>query len=333
MTRYLDYSSPVHVAADGSGDFTAVSDALASIPAEYKGEVTFCIHKGTYKERLTVVRPHVTFVGESWDETVICFGLYARMMMEDGEKRGTFRSYSCLVDAHDITFRNLTIANTAGKGPGVGQALAGYADGDRLMFDHCRFLGGQDTLFTGPLPPKEIEKNGFVGPKQFAPRINGRHYYRDCYIEGDIDFIFGSATAYFENCHIFSKDIGQPVNGYVTAASTPAGQAYGYVMKDCHFSGNCPPGTVYLGRPWREFAKTVLLNCYMDRHIHPDGWHDWNKTNARETCFFAEYHSWGPGAQGISRPSWIHELSDDELKFYDRAAVLSGSDCWTPWTD
>lgn len=333
MAHHFDYSAPIHIASDGGGDFVGIGEALEAVPKDYEGEVTFYIHKGTYKERLTVNRPHVKFIGESEEETVICYDLYARMIMEDGEKRGTFRSYSCLVDTHDVTFRNLTIANTAGKGPDVGQALALYADGDRLVFDHCRLLGGQDTLFTGPLPPKEIEKNGFIGPKQFAPRINGRHYYRNCYIEGDIDFIFGSATAYFEDCDIFSKDIGRPVNGYVTAASTPKGQTYGYVMKGCRFLGNCPPQTVYLGRPWRDYARTVLIDCYMDSHIHREGWHDWNKPNARKSCFFAEYHSYGPGADMASRPDWVHKLSEHELDFYDRTSVLGGDDHWVPQTE
>lgn len=137
----------------------------------------------------------------------------------------------------------------------MGQALALYVDGDRILFDRCRMLASQDTIFTGPLPPKEIEPNGFIGPKQYAPRINGRHYYKDCFIRGDIDFIFGSATAYFENCELYSQDIGREINGYVTAASTPEGQEYGYVFEGCHFTGNCPPRSVYLGRPWRNLQK------------------------------------------------------------------------------
>lgn len=124
----------------------------------------------------------------------------------------------------NFTASNLTFENSAGPGTKVGQALALYVDGDRIAFHDCRFLGNQDTLFTAPLPPKEIEPNGFVGPKQFAPRINGRHFYQRCYIEGDIDFIFGGATAYFEDCEFFSKYTGQPISSYVTAASTPEGQ-------------------------------------------------------------------------------------------------------------
>ncbi len=321
----------IHIAANKTGDFHSVGQALASLPPDSGEEVTLYLHKGVYREQLTITRPHIAVIGDSPEDTVLTYDLYARMTMEDGSRRGTFRTYSCLVDTHDVTFRNLTLANTAGKGPHVGQALALYADGDRLMFDNCRFLGNQDTLFTGPLPPKEIEINGFVGPKQFSPRVNGRHYYRDCYIEGDIDFIFGSATAYFESCEFFSKDIGRPVNGYVTAASTPEGQNYGYVMDRCRFTGQCPPHTVYLGRPWREYARTVLINCYMDRHIRPEGWHDWDKPQARETCLYGEYGSFGPGADMEARPGWVRRLRPEDLELYSREKVLSGDDGWSPW--
>lgn len=321
----------IHIAADRTGDFTSVTDALLSIPDTYTDKVTIFIHKGIYRERITVTRPNITFTGDSADNTVLTYDLYARMTMEDGTKRGTFRTYTCLIDTHDITFRNLTIANTAGPGPKAGQAIALYADGDRLMFDGCRFLGNQDTLFTGPLPPREIEPGGFVGPKQFAPRLNGRHYYRNCYIEGDIDFVFGSATAYFQRCEFFSKNIGQAVNSYVTAASTPEGQPFGYVMDSCRFTGSCPPATAYLGRPWREYAKTVLINCHMDSHICPEGWHDWGKTAARTTCFYAEYNSFGTGACTDSRPAWVHKLSADQAGLYSRANVLNGEDGWSPW--
>lgn len=313
----------IHISQDGTGDFTSIQAALNTIPSDNQEEIILYLHKGVYHEQVTVAVPHVTFLGESRDETVITGDLSARTILEDGMKRGTFRTYTCFIDSHHFTARNMTFENAAGPGPQAGQALALYVDGDVILFDDCRFLGNQDTLFTGPLPPKEIEPNGFIGPKQFAPRINGRHCYQNCYIEGDVDFIFGSATAYFEGCTFFSKDIHRDVNGYVTAASTPEGQAYGYVMKNCRFEGNCPDGTVYLGRPWREFAQTVLIDCYMGAHIHPEGWHDWNKPHARQTALFAEYGSYGPGAVMERRPDWIKRLSPEDLSRYERDAVLS----------
>lgn len=320
----------IHIAQDGSGDFTSVTAALQSIPPDNQEPVTLFIHNGIYKELITVSSPYITLIGESREFTILTYDRYARMMMEDGMKRGTFRSYSCLIDTHDFTARNLTFENSSGRGIDVGQALALYVDGDRISFEDCRFLGGQDTLFTAPLPPKEIEPNGFIGPKQFAPRANGRHYYKNCYIEGDIDFIFGGATAYFEDCELFSKYVGRPVNSYVTAASTPEGQPYGYVMNNCRFTSQCPPRSAYLGRPWREHAKTVLINCFMDEHICEEGWDDWGKELAHETAFYAEYGSHGPGGDMSRRPGWIKILTEDELEHYTKSAVLSGTDSWLP---
>lgn len=118
------------------------------------------------------------------------------MKMENGEKRGTFRSYTMLIHTDDFTCRGITVSNSAGFGKEVGQAVAVYAEGDMISFESCRILGRQDTLFTGLLPFKEIEKGGFRGPTEFSERKQGRQYYKNCYIEGDVDFIFGSAAAF-----------------------------------------------------------------------------------------------------------------------------------------
>lgn len=199
----------------GSAVFPSIQAAVDAADAACKkalqcGETwsgeTILISKGVYHERVTITTPGLTLRGEGVKETIISSGLYGFMPSPDIGKLGTFRSYTMLIDADRVTLRDLGIENTAGAGPDIGQAIALYADGDELCFDHIALLGWQDTLFTGPLPPKEIEKNGFIGPKQFAPRRNGRQYYRDCHIEGDIDFIFGSATAFFDHCTILQKD-------------------------------------------------------------------------------------------------------------------------------
>ena len=232
----------------------------------------------------------------SWGDVIVTWGLGAKEILEDGKKRGTFRTYTFFVDADDVTLKGLTIENHAGPGTQVGQAIALYADGDRLVVDSCRLLGWQDTLFTAPLPPVEIEKDGFIGPKQSAPRRENRQYYKDCYIEGEVDFIFGGATAYFETCTFFSKYVDREVKGYVTAPSTPEGLPFGYVMESCRFRSNCPDGSVYLGRPWREWGRAVLLRCVIGPHIKAEGWDDWGKELAHTTSFFAEYACTGPGA-------------------------------------
>ncbi len=275
----------ITVARDGSGDFTSVNEAVENAS---KGDVIH-VKNGVYKERVEILTDGITIIGEDENNTVIEYDRYAKMRSTDGEKLGTFRSYTMLVNADNFVCKNITVANTAGFGDDVGQAIAVYAEGNNLSFEDCRFLGHQDTLFTGPLPHKEIEKGGFRGPTEFAERKAGRQTYKRCYIEGEVDFIFGCAAAYFEECELFSLDCGKEINGYVAAASTYEGERYGYIFNRCRFTGNCPDGTVYLGRPWRDYAQTVLINCEIGQHIHPELFHDWNKTNARNTVFYGVY--------------------------------------------
>lgn len=292
------------VSKEPGSDFTSIRAALAALEANPELPRTIYVRNGIYEERLEIRLSDLTITGESREHTIITGGLGALSEMPDGSKRGTFRTYTVLLDADRITLSNLTIENTAGDGRTAGQAIALYADSDALILHNCRLLGHQDTLFTGPLPPTEKQRGGFIGPKEFAPRIVGRQYYRGCFIEGDVDFIFGGACALFEDCEIHSLDRGEEINGYATAASTPMGEPLGYTFYRCRFTGECPDGTVYLGRPWREYAQTVLIDCELGAHIRPDGWHDWNKPEAHEHTLYAEYRCTGAGALTAQRPSW-----------------------------
>lgn len=310
----------ITVAKDGSGDFTSVNEALKNIK---KGPETVYIKNGTYYECVEVTIPDITFIGEDKDNTVITFDNYANMIMEDGSKRGTFRSYTFLVHTDHFTAKNLTIENSAGFGRDVGQAIALYCEGDMNCFYNCRLLGHQDTLFTGPLPPSVKIPGGFVGPTEFAPRVNGRQYYEDCFISGEVDFIFGSATAYFKNCTLYALDRDMPVNSYVTAPSTPQGQKYGYVFDHCTITGNCPKGTVMLSRPWREYAQAVFLNCDISDQVNPAGYDDWKKPLSHTASFYGEYNCTGAGADMSSRLDFIHRLTDDEALMYSYDKVMS----------
>lgn len=313
----------IYVNQDGTKDATTIKEAFAlalQIPAEYAVEIQ--IGAGMYKEKLDLERNNVTLLGEDAENTVLTFDDYGLFMMPDGIKRGTFRSYTIFVHGDNFAAKNLTFANTAGFGPKVGQAVAVYADGARMTFENCRFLGRQDTLFTAPLPPTVIEWGGFRGPRENAPRDNGIHYYKNCYIEGDVDFIFGGATAYFEECQIHSLTRNSDPDGYITAASTPEGQPYGYVFDHCRFTSDCAPETVYLGRPWRNFAKTVILHSELGAHIKKEGWHDWNKEEAKEQAYYAEYENYGPGASPETRVSWSHQLTKEEASAYTKENIL-----------
>lgn len=310
------------VAQDGTGEFDSIQEAIQSIRMLPE---TIHVKRGIYHERIEIRSPFLTLEGEDPEQTVIEYDYSAVMMLNDTEKRGTFRSYTMLVNADHFTCRNLTIANTSGFGTEVGQAIALYAEGDRITLDNCRLLGHQDTLFTGPLPKVEANTGGFKGPTEFAERRLCRQLYKNCYIEGEVDFIFGSAAAYFENCELHSLNRNMEINGYVTAASTYEEQEYGYVFNNCRLTSDCPANTVYLGRPWRNFAKTVFLNCELGAHIREEGFCDWNKPDSHDTIFYAEYHCSGPGYTPDKRASFVRQLTDREAAQYTVENVLKGA--------
>lgn len=330
--------------------FDTVGAALKSIayeepekeyPAPFSDVPPVVIHigRGIYREKLVITRPNLTLQGESENrgDVVLVYGDGAYDDMPEGDKRGTFRTASVRIDTHDFTARHLTFQNDAGYGHTVGQALALYVDGDRNYFEDCCLIGSQDTLFTAPLPLKEAKPGGFKGPGESRPRTMGRHCYKSCYIQGDVDFIFGGGIAWFEDCAIFSKKPGdrkppegpedEVIYGYITAASTPQEERYGYVLKNCRLESDCPPGTVMLGRPWRESAKTVYLNCELGAHIHPQGWDDWNKPHGR--FYYGEYRSCGPGASPETRADFSRQLTEEEAAEYTMENVLKN---WKPGT-
>ncbi len=329
----------LRVSRAASGAYPTISDALAATDQLYpdaEQAVTIHIDPGEYRERVEIHRPHVTLAGETADSVRIVGSLGAKMPSEDGSgvdgTLGTFRTYTVLVDADDVRLENLTIVNDAGDGREVGQAIALYADGDRLVVDACCITGRQDTLFLGPLPPREVKPGGFMGPKQFAPRRVGRQYFRRCRIEGDVDFIFGGARAYFEGCEIRSLNRDMDVNGYVTAASTPEGEPYGFVFHGCSFtaSQDVASDSVYLGRPWREWAQTVLIDCWLGQHIKREGWWDWNKPAAHERARYAGTSLHGPAGDAAGWAPWARELDATAAARYAREQVLAGADGWDP---
>lgn len=325
------------VAADGSGRYSSVQAAVDSIPDDVREETVVRIKKGTYREKVFIDKPHVTLLGENAEETVIEYGDHALMRFPDGSYFNTFWTYTLFAGGADFRAENLTFANTAGKGDVVGQAVAAYVDGDRAQFFNCRFLGNQDTLFTGPLPPYPLTVKTFGGPRDGKPRTMSRQYYKNCHIQGNIDFIFGSAAVVFEDCEIFSNRLKPGQASFVTAPSTPEGEKYGFVFLHCRLTGDAEPNSVYLGRPWRNYGKAAFLQCRLGPHIRSEGWHNWNKPESEETTEFVEYCCTGPGKagrhteiSGTGRASWSRQLTPDEATNYSVDKVLSGQDGWKP---
>lgn len=227
---------------------------------------------------------------------------YAYELHPDGKPYHTFRTYTVLADGSDITFKNCYFENSAGPGEKVGQAIALYLDGDDIHVTDCVLRAHQDTLFLAPLPLKERIPDGFLGPKQFFPRTNHTIYFKNCLIEGGIDFIFGGATAYFDNCEFKSIE-----PGFVFAPCTPKEVKVGFVARNCRFTAgeDVPDGSCYIGRPWRIYARIRIENCYLGSHINEAGWHDWDKPESHETVEFVEINSYGPGACPEKRPDYV----------------------------
>ncbi|CAG7619129.1 Pectinesterase A [Paenibacillus allorhizosphaerae] len=292
------------VAADGTGEYRTVQSAVDAVPAANREPVTIYIKNGVYEEKLTVPagKRFIRFEGESKERTVLTYGDYASKKGADGKELGTTGSSSTFIYADDFTAENITFRNTAG--PAAGQAVALYVRGDRAAFRSVRIIGHQDTLYT----PGE-----------------GRQYYKDCYIEGTVDYIFGSATAFFDQCVIHSTR-----SGFVTAANTPENAEYGYVFKDCPLTGNTEAASVYLGRPWRPFARVVFTNAWMDAHIKPEGWHNWGDPEKEKTAKYAEHRSTGPGANPDARVGWSSQWNDEQAASLTVHEVLGGKDHWNP---
>ena len=289
------------VAQDGSGDFKTVQEAINAVPYLRKNRTHIFIKKGIYKEKLTLpsIKTKVSFIGEDVNKTILTFEDYASKKNIFGEDIGTSGSSSFFIYGNGFTAENITFENSSGP---VGQAVAVRIDGDMVKFVNCRFLGFQDTLY----PHGE----------------KSRQYYKNCYIEGTVDFIFGWSTAVFDSCTIFCK-----TRGYVTAASTLEETKFGFIFKDCKITGSAPDSSVYLGRPWRPFAKTVFINCFLDKQIKPEGWHNWNKHDAEQTAFYAEYKNSGQGSAPAKRVNWSHQLTDEQVKEYSLKNVFGD---WNP---
>ena len=287
------------VSQDGSGDFASISEAVLAVPYELEAEI--CIGPGIYREKLVCEKRALTLRGAGADATTLIFGDGGKLPHPDGRPTHTFRSYTAFFSGGSVTVEDLTIANDAGPGSAVGQAIAAYVDAEKAVFRRVRLLGNQDTLFCAPLPEAEREKDGFLGPRKFAPRRPSAQYYQSCEIAGDIDFIFGGADALFEQCILHTVDNHLP-HSYITAPSGSA-NGLGFVFWDCDFVSDCPAGTVYLGRPWRPTGKTAVLDCRLGAHIAPEGFSGWN--DRTDTCLarFAEAGSSGPGAR--QRPDWV----------------------------
>ena len=319
------------IAKDGTGNFSTVQEGIDAAAVSGQPE-TLLIRKGIYHERLAVYPDGLRLIGEDPENTVITGFGCAHDKDSEGNDKGTFLSATVVVTGKGVTFENLTIRNDAGDGRDVGQAVAVYAAGDRGIWRNCRLIAHQDTLFCGPVMPKVLrEIHPYTGNAECVPSAgdcpltHSRQYFEHCYIQGDIDFIFGPYTCWFEQCTLWMNRRG----GYYTAANTPEGQPYGLVFNRCRLTGDCEEGAAFLGRPWRKFAQTVFLFCDMDEHVAPGGFADWD-TERIVTERYGEYGTAGIRKGQETRHPGQKRMTEEEAARYSIPAVLGGADCWRP---
>jgi pectin methylesterase-like acyl-CoA thioesterase len=300
----FDNPDTIVVARDGTGQFRTVDEAIEVCRAFMEYHKVIFVKRGIYKEKLVVPQwlTNIEICGEDRDQTIITYDDHANIRIPGTDRKmGTFRTYTIKVQGSHITFKDITIENNAAK---LGQAVALHTEGDCLTFINCRFLGNQDTIYTG--------------------NPGSRLYFQNCYIEGTTDFIFGPATAWFEQCHIFCKQ-----KSYITAASTPQDQPYGYVFNKCTIRAAEGVEKLYLGRPWRDYGYTLFMNCDLCKEIRPEGWHHWEE-HREKTARYMEYNNFGEGAATDKRVSWSRQLSKKEAATITLENVFNMSSNWLP---
>lgn len=309
MSQPTTFPSSFTVAQDGTGNFKTIQEAVNAVRDLSQQQVTIHIKKGIYREKLVIPswKCRISLIGDDKGSTIITNSDYSGksypgLDFVGRDKYSTYTSYTVLVQGNDCTVENLTIENAAGR---VGQAVALHVEGDRFVMTNCRLLGNQDTLY--------------------AATETSRQLYRDCYVEGTTDFIFGEATAVFQNCTIKSLS-----NSYITAAATTPRQQFGFVFLHCTLIADTAAKKVFLGRPWRPWCKTVFLHTTMGIHIVREGWNNWNNADNEKTVLYAEYQSAGPGAQSDQRVKWSRQLTAREARQYTLKNIFAN---WEPATN
>jgi pectinesterase len=297
----------VVVAADGSGDHRTVQSALNAAPRKGARRFVIRIKPGTYKEKITIPRGSgaITLLGEDAATTILTYDDYADKLGPNRRPLGTGNTASLRVDADDFVAENITVRNShPWKNREGQQALAVSFTGDRGTFRKCRLLGWQDTLYLG----------------------RNRQFFEECVIAGNVDFIFGGATAFFERCELHCVAGGVAI----TAASTPSEQRHGFVFARCKVTAKGGGWKTHLGRPWRPHASVTFLNTNLCAVVAAGGWNNWDNAANEKTARFAEYQSTGPGANPRGRVSWSKQLSAAEASKYTPEEVLKGDDEWKP---
>ncbi|KAJ8425963.1 hypothetical protein Cgig2_033892 [Carnegiea gigantea] len=287
-----------------TGDFTSIQDAIDSLPDINLVRVVIKVNAGIYTEKVNIppLKSFISIEGEGADDTIVQWGDTADTIGPNGKPLGTFNSATFAVNSPYFMAKNITFKNTTPVPPpgAVGkQAVAFRISADTAAFVGCRFLGAQDTLYDHV----------------------GRHYYKDCYIEGSVDFIFGNGLSLFEGCHVHA--IAQTIGALTAQGRSKMLDDTGFSFVNCKVTGS---GALYLGRAWGPFSRVVFAYTSMDNIILPKGWYNWGDPSREMTVFYGQYKCTGPGARFAGRVAWSRELTDEEAKPFISLGFIDGSE-------
>ena len=277
------------------------------------------IRPGVYREVVTIAKAHVRLVGAADPSRVVIV-----FNKSHGSAGGTLKSATVSVLADDFFAQGNTFANDFSVGKELAregsQAVALMVKGDRAIFRNVRLLGAQDTLYAG---------SKFCASEP-GPCVASRQYFSDCYIEGNVDFIFGDAKAFFQGCEIHAA--AHPLVFLTAQSRHYAGQDSGFVFENCRVTADPTAQRIYLGRPWRPYSTVVFADTRLEANIDPAGWREWHPgvTQRLETAFYAEFQSTGPGANVRQREPRAKQLSAGEVRNFSVKEFLSGTDGWNP---
>ncbi|WP_271585706.1 pectinesterase family protein [Bradyrhizobium sp. CCBAU 53415] len=303
------YAQPLLVSHAGNADYHSVQQAIDALQAE--GGIVL-IAPGIYREKVKISKPgiHIEGTGRKPEDTVIVYG--------DGAINvgGTARSATLDAAGDDFRLENLTIQNDYALNPAnpPSQAVALSVTGDRDVVTRVRLLGAQDTLFAGKGP------NGRMS----------RQYFSNCYIEGHVDFIFGNAKAWFRQCELHG--IANQAVIYTAQSKAAPDEDSGYVFDHCRLSADTAARYIALGRPWRPYATVVFLSTKIDTKVIAEGWREWSpgETSNLSTSYYAEYRSFGVGANPSGREPRSHQLTDGEAAKWSLRVFFEGATDWLP---
>ncbi len=274
------------IIVDKKSEITTIQKAISLLDQEDENEII--IHEGTYFEKIKITNNLHPLTIRGVGEVIISFNDHALKIHPDGKEFNTFRTYTMLVLGSNVTLNNLTIVNSSGSGEIFGQAVALEVIGNNIKIDGCTLKAYQDTLFLGPLPKDLIIRyQNFLPTDELIFPLSHKVYLKDTYIEGDVDFIFGSAEAYFDNCTF--KSLAR--SGFVFAPSTDIDDGIGFVVKNSKFISDSNIPNHFLARPWRDYGYLELIDCQMGNHIFDVGFDKWNDTSRDKTCRFIERNS------------------------------------------